>query len=158
MALERRDEPAATEDRVRVHAHARVLERDEALVVVHGRLVDDHVPWRRAERDEAFDDVPLLEVLERAAREEDVGAVGVLEALGEVEVERAALLRDPAARLDDVFETLAIAPNPIPIKAAMGLLGFDVGAPRLPLVEATGMQVERLRAMLERNELLATHA
>jgi hypothetical protein len=38
------------------------------------------------------------------------------------------------------------------------LLGFEVGAPRLPLVEASGMQQERIRAMLERHELVATHA
>jgi 4-hydroxy-tetrahydrodipicolinate synthase len=60
--------------------------------------------------------------------------------------------------LDDVYETInALTTNPIPVKAAMGLLGFGVGAPRLPLVEATGMQLERLRAMLERNELMSVH-
>jgi 4-hydroxy-tetrahydrodipicolinate synthase len=36
--------------------------------------------------------------------------------------------------------------NPIPVKAAVGMLGFDVGAPRLPLLEAT----EPTRAELER--------
>ncbi len=69
-----------------------------------------------------------------------------------------AAARELGVQLDDVYETLAIAPNPIPIRAAMALLGFDVGAPRLPLVEATGMQLERIRAMLERNNLLVTHA
>ncbi|MCW2972709.1 MAG: Dihydrodipicolinate synthase [Thermoleophilia bacterium] len=59
--------------------------------------------------------------------------------------------------LEDVYETLGITSNPIPVKAAMQLLGFDTGAPRLPLVEATGMQRERIRAMLERNELSAVH-
>lgn len=60
-------------------------------------------------------------------------------------------------QLEDVYETLSITSNPIPVKAAMGLLGFGVGDPRLPLVPATGMQVERLRAMLERHQLLGTH-
>jgi hypothetical protein len=40
----------------------------------------------------------------------------------------------------------------------MSLLGFEVGAPRLPLVEATGMQRERIRGMLDRHELGAAHA
>lgn len=39
--------------------------------------------------------------------------------------------------------------NPIPIKAAMNLLGFDIGLPRLPLVEMTGGAIEKLKmAML----------
>lgn len=60
-------------------------------------------------------------------------------------------------QLEDVYETLSITSNPIPVKAAMELLGFGVGEPRLPLVPATGMQIERLRAMLERHQLLGTH-
>lgn len=71
---------------------------------------------------------------------------------------REAEARELAAALDDVYETLGITTNPIPVKAAMQLLGFDVGAPRLPLVDATGMQVERIRAMLERHGLVAAHA
>jgi 4-hydroxy-tetrahydrodipicolinate synthase len=66
--------------------------------------------------------------------------------------------REVAGPLEDVYETLGIATNPIPVKAAMSLLGFEVGAPRLPLVEATGMQRERIRGMLERHELGAAHA
>jgi 4-hydroxy-tetrahydrodipicolinate synthase len=66
--------------------------------------------------------------------------------------------RELGTELEDVYETLGITTNPIPVKAAMQLLGFDVGVPRLPLVEATGMEVERIRAMLERHELVATHA
>jgi 4-hydroxy-tetrahydrodipicolinate synthase len=61
-------------------------------------------------------------------------------------------------RLEDVYETLGITANPIPVKAAMDELGFSAGAPRLPLVEATGMQRERIRAMLERHDLVAAHA
>jgi 4-hydroxy-tetrahydrodipicolinate synthase len=61
-------------------------------------------------------------------------------------------------RLQDVYETLAITANPIPVKAAMDALGFNAGPPRLPLVEATGMQRERIRAMLERHELVVAHA
>lgn len=60
-------------------------------------------------------------------------------------------------QLEDVYETLAMTSNPIPVKAAMELLGFEVGAPRLPLVEATGMQRERIRSMLERHDLVAAH-
>ena len=42
--------------------------------------------------------------------------------------------------LHPVYEALAIATNPIPLKAALELLGLRVGPPRLPLVEATDEQ------------------
>lgn len=65
--------------------------------------------------------------------------------------------RAASRALDDVYETLAIGSNPIPIKAALELLGFSVGSPRLPLVPAGRMQRERIRAMLERSGLVAAH-
>ncbi|MBC7644018.1 MAG: 4-hydroxy-tetrahydrodipicolinate synthase [Thermoleophilia bacterium] len=63
-----------------------------------------------------------------------------------------------SASLDDVYETLAVAPNPIAVKAALIQLSIPVGGLRLPLVEATGMQVERIRAMLQRHELETARA
>ena len=69
---------------------------------------------------------------------------------------REAEAREAAEELEDVYETLNLTSNPIPVKAAMELLGFEVGAPRLPLVEATGMQRERIRAMLDRHELVGS--
>lgn len=40
-------------------------------------------------------------------------------------------------RLLPLFKVLFIAPNPVPLKAAMALSGFPIGDPRLPLVAAT---------------------
>ena len=48
------------------------------------------------------------------------------------------------------YELLKVAPNPIAIKAALRLLGHDVGGHRLPLVEATAEERERVRDCLER--------
>jgi 4-hydroxy-tetrahydrodipicolinate synthase len=48
------------------------------------------------------------------------------------------------------YELLKVAPNPIAIKAALNLLGHDVGGHRLPLVEATAEERERVRDCLER--------
>ena len=45
--------------------------------------------------------------------------------------------------------------QPIPIKTAMNLLGHDVGGFRLPLVEATPNERERVKNCLERAGLLA---
>ena len=38
--------------------------------------------------------------------------------------------------LHDLYAGLAVTTNPIPVKAALNLLGHDVGGLRLPLVEA----------------------
>jgi 4-hydroxy-tetrahydrodipicolinate synthase len=56
--------------------------------------------------------------------------------------------------LDPAYEILRIVSNPIAIKCALNLLGHDVGGLRLPLVEATAEERERIRACLERLRLL----
>jgi 4-hydroxy-tetrahydrodipicolinate synthase len=57
--------------------------------------------------------------------------------------------------ISDVYEVLSINCNPIPIKAAMELAGFAVGAGRLPMVAATEAEVEQIRAVMARHNLLA---
>ena len=52
------------------------------------------------------------------------------------------------------IELLRVAGNPIAIKAALNLLGHDVGGHRLPLVEATGEEREAVRGCLSRLGLL----
>ena len=56
--------------------------------------------------------------------------------------------------LSPLFNALFITSNPIPVKAAMELLGRKVGAPRLPLVPATAEERERVRKALEDAGLL----
>ena len=48
--------------------------------------------------------------------------------------------------LAKVYDALSVTTNPIPLKAALELIGLRVGAPRLPLVEATDEQRRRARA------------
>jgi 4-hydroxy-tetrahydrodipicolinate synthase len=50
--------------------------------------------------------------------------------------------------LSPLFNTLFITSNPIPIKAALGILGRPSGPPRLPLVPATEEERERVRRAL----------
>ena len=52
------------------------------------------------------------------------------------------------------IELLRVAPNPIAIKAALNLLGHEVGGHRLPLVDPTVDEVERVRDCLARLGLL----
>jgi 4-hydroxy-tetrahydrodipicolinate synthase len=51
---------------------------------------------------------------------------------------------------EPAFDLLKVAPNPIAIKAALNLLGHEVGGHRLPLVPATDDEVARVRECLER--------
>jgi 4-hydroxy-tetrahydrodipicolinate synthase len=61
---------------------------------------------------------------------------------------------DGARELDEALAPLweldAIAVNPIPIKAALALVGQDVGGFRLPMVPATDEELERVRDCLAR--------
>lgn len=59
----------------------------------------------------------------------------------------------PAARalqfkLNEFIHALFCEVNPIPVKKAMQLLGFNVGAPRLPLTELEPHHVELLRSTM----------
>ena len=61
---------------------------------------------------------------------------------------------ETARRIDEelgpVYEILKVTVGPIGIKAALNLLGHDVGGLRLPLVEATDEEKDRIRALLQR--------
>jgi 4-hydroxy-tetrahydrodipicolinate synthase len=69
---------------------------------------------------------------------------------------------DAAKRLDrelaPAIDLLKVVANPIAIKAALRLLGHEVGGHRLPLVEATEEEVARVRACLERLGVLQAAA
>lgn len=60
--------------------------------------------------------------------------------------------------LSDVFDALSVTANPIPVKTAMNMLGFDAGGFRLPLVDASDDESAVIRGMLERHKLLTTAA
>jgi 4-hydroxy-tetrahydrodipicolinate synthase len=65
---------------------------------------------------------------------------------------------DEARRLEGqtrpALDILKVQTNPIAIKAALNLLGHEVGGLRLPLVEANADEVAQVRGCLERLELL----
>jgi 4-hydroxy-tetrahydrodipicolinate synthase len=73
----------------------------------------------------------------RSAREGDLGAA-----------------RQIDAELRPAYELLGITSNPIPIKAALALLGHDVGGYRLPLVPPTADELDQVRDCLSRLGLL----
>ena len=56
--------------------------------------------------------------------------------------------------LAPVYDLLQVTTNPIPIKAALNLLGHDVGGYRLPMVPPTEDELTQVRGCLERLGLL----
>jgi 4-hydroxy-tetrahydrodipicolinate synthase len=64
-----------------------------------------------------------------------------------------------AQRIDEelgpAYDLLKVTTNPLAIKAALNLLGHDVGGCRLPLVEADEAETAQVRDCLERIGLLA---
>ncbi len=104
----------------------------------------------------AGDDASFLRALE-------LGGAGVISVASHIvgnEMRR--MVEEPERRaeidasLRDVYETLFLTSNPTCTKAALNLLGHDVGGLRLPLVAATEDETAAVRAMLERHGLLTS--
>lgn len=60
--------------------------------------------------------------------------------------------------LEPAYQLLKVQTNPIAIKAALNLLGHDVGGLRLPLVQASEDEVGRVRECLEQLGVLSAAA
>jgi 4-hydroxy-tetrahydrodipicolinate synthase len=58
--------------------------------------------------------------------------------------------------LRGLYAGLAVTTNPIPVKAALNLLGHDVGGLRLPLVEADAGETQAVALALEASGILAS--
>jgi 4-hydroxy-tetrahydrodipicolinate synthase len=90
------------------------------------------------------------------------GAGGILVASHVVGNEMQRMVFEPERRaeidasLRDVYEALFLTSSPTCTKAALNMLGHNVGGLRLPLVEATEDESAAVRAMLERHGLLAS--
>jgi 4-hydroxy-tetrahydrodipicolinate synthase len=57
-------------------------------------------------------------------------------------------------KLFPLFKALFVTTNPIPLKEAMKLIGFDIGPPRLPLVRAGEKEINIIKEALRELELL----
>jgi 4-hydroxy-tetrahydrodipicolinate synthase len=139
--------PIATDTLVRLAEHSRIV----AVKDAKGDLGASSWVLARAPlayySGEDMLNLPLL----------SVGGVGFVSVAGHVTGDRLHEMIDAYAAGDPALATaihreqlpvytgLFRAPNPIPVKAAMRLLGVPAGPVRLPLVDATPAQVEQLR-------------
>jgi 4-hydroxy-tetrahydrodipicolinate synthase len=117
-----------------------------------------------------YEDLEPIEGLELLAGNDDMlarvldigGTGGITVASHLVGREMRRMIDEPEQRqqihesLRDLFAALFVTTSPIPIKAALNMLGHEVGGLRLPLVEATAEERAVVRQALERHGLLAT--
>lgn len=54
----------------------------------------------------------------------------------------------------DLIDALFCEVNPIPVKYALNLMGYDFGVPRLPLVELSDSNKEKLKNIMEKHNLI----
>ena len=57
-------------------------------------------------------------------------------------------------KLEPLYKVLFITTNPIPVKAALEMIGLPCGIPRLPLIEATEKEKEEIRKVLKELKLI----
>ena len=166
---------------IRAHFEAVAGSTDRPIVVynIPGRAVIDMPNDLLAELGEIdnvvavkqarYDDMQPIDGLDLLAGNDEVlakvmdmgGSGGILVASHLVGREMRRMIDEPDSRneiedrLRDLYGALTVTTNPIPLKAALNMLGHDVGGLRLPLVEATEDEKTVIRAALERHELLA---
>ena len=54
----------------------------------------------------------------------------------------------------DLIDALFLEVNPIPVKYALNLMGYNYGKPRLPLVELSAKNQERMRVAMKNHNLI----
>ncbi len=166
---------------IRAHFEAVAGSTDRPIVVynIPGRAVIDIPNDLLAELGEIdnvvavkqarYDDMQPIDGLDLLAGNDEVlakvmdmgGSGGILVASHLVGREMRRIIDEPDSRseiedgLRDLYGALTVTTNPIPLKAALNMIGHDVGGLRLPLVEATEDEKTVIRAALERHELLA---
>jgi len=116
-----------------------------------------------------YEDMATIDGLDLLAGNDDIlaktmdlgGTGGILVASQLVGTEMRRIVDEPDRRreiedgLRDLYEALSVTTNPIPVKAALNMIGQEAGGLRLPLVEATEEEKVVIRAALERHQLLA---
>jgi len=116
-----------------------------------------------------YEDLQPIEGLDLLAGNDDMladvldigGTGGILVSSHIVGDEMRRMIDEPESRqeiresLADVVRAMSVATSPIPIKAALNMLGHDVGGVRLPLVDASEDEQAEIRGALERHGLLS---
>lgn len=141
-----------------------VIDMPNDLLAELGRI--DNVVAVKQSRYEDIEPIDGLDLLtgndDTFAEVLDAGGTGgICVASNLVGSEMRRIVDEPAARgeleasLLPLYEALSVAPLAASVKAALGMMGHDVGGPRLPLVPASDEERAVIRTALDRHGLLA---
>jgi 4-hydroxy-tetrahydrodipicolinate synthase len=126
------------------------------------------IPTVRAVKQSRYEDIAAIEGLDLLAGNDDAlaqvldagGTGGICVSSHLVGEEMRRMIDAPAerteiaARLKPLFDAMFVTSNPTPLKAALAMLGHEVGGLRLPLVEASEEERRIVREALEAQGLL----
>ena len=126
------------------------------------------IPNVSAVKQARYEDMAPIDGLDLLAGNDEVlgkvmelgGSGGILVASQLVGREMRRVIDEPENRaeieagLRDIYDALTVTTNPIPVKAALNMIGLAVGGLRLPLVEASEEEKAVIRRALERHKLL----
>ena len=122
------------------------------------------VPNIAAVKQARYDDVEPIEGLDLLAGNDDTladvmdlgGTGGILVSSHVIGREMRRIIDEPEARHEihdayrDLFKAMFITSSPIPVKAALNMIGVEVGGLRLPMVEASEEEKSVIREVLQR--------
>jgi 4-hydroxy-tetrahydrodipicolinate synthase len=141
-----------------------VIDMDNELLRELGQIENvDAVKQARYEDIEPVDGLDLLAGNDDTlARVMDIGGTGgILVSSHLVGSEMRRMIDEPDARHElhdryaDLFRTMFITSSPTPMKAALNMIGVEVGGLRLPMVEASDEEKAEIREVLTRYGILA---
>jgi 4-hydroxy-tetrahydrodipicolinate synthase len=141
-----------------------VIDMDNDLLRELGQI--EHV---EAVKQARYEDLVPIDGLDLLAGNDDTlakvmdagGTGGILVSSHVIGPEMRRMIDEPDARHDlhdtyaDLFKAMFVTSSPIPVKAALNMLGVEVGGLRLPMVEASDDEAAEVRAALERHGLLS---
>jgi 4-hydroxy-tetrahydrodipicolinate synthase len=141
-----------------------VVDMDNDLLRELGQI--EHIEAVKQARYEDLEPIDGLDLLagndDTLARVMDLGGTGgILVSSHVVGREMRRMIDEPEARQElhdryaDLFDAMFVTSSPTPVKAALNMLGIEVGGLRLPMVEASEEEAARVRAALERHGLLS---
>src|SRR5437773_5009323 len=122
------------------------------------------VPNIAAVKQARYDDVEAIEGLDLLAGNDDMlakvmdvgGTGGILVSSHVIGLEMRRIIDEPEARhgihdtYRDLFKAMFITSSPTPVKAALNMIGVEVGGLRLPMVEASEEEKSVIRDVLQR--------
>jgi 4-hydroxy-tetrahydrodipicolinate synthase len=141
-----------------------VIDMDNELLRELGQIENvDAVKQARYEHLEPIDGLDLLAGNDDTlARVMDLGGTGgILVSSHLVGREMRRMIDEPDARHElhdryaDLFKAMFITSSPTPMKAALNMIGVEVGGLRLPMVEASDEEKAEIREALTRHGILA---